>query len=171
MSLSCEHPGRAHLPLTLQGHPCTASILLSGALARWSTLTSTSLPLRGNYSVLFIFPELAQDFQTLDRTKCQGLLSSSEWVLFCSLCIPVIKHLPYCSKVYSETVLQLSVYPSRRAVVCFCKDGNQTPNCREQAHHSSNELPALLTPELVFTSVSQLDTWLLTTPKRYLPKA
>lgn len=132
MSLSCKHPGRAHLPLTLQGHPCTASILLSGALASWSTLTSTSsLPLQGNYSVFFIFPELAQDFQTLDCTKCQGLLSSSEWVLFCSLCIPVIKHLPYCSKMYSETVLQLSVYPSRRAVVCFCSDGNQTPNTVE----------------------------------------
>lgn len=79
-------------------------------------------------SVVFIFPKLAQDFQTVDQTKCQGFLSSSGWVLFCSMCIPVIKHLPYCSKIYSETVLQIPAYRSRRTAVCFCSDENQTQN-------------------------------------------
>lgn len=32
---------------------------------------------------------------------------------------------------YSETVLQIPVHSSRRTVVCFCSDGNQTQNTVE----------------------------------------
>lgn len=137
MSLSCEHPGMGHLPPPFQCHllPSTPNGVLPtrslGMQENPDFNLLLSSPCHLFSSVVFIFPEWAQDSQSLDHTKGQGSLSSSGWVLFRSRCVPIIKHLPCFSKIYSETVFQTPVYSSRRTVVCFCSDGNQTQNIVE----------------------------------------
>lgn len=92
---------------------------------------------------------------------------------FRSRCVPIIKYLPCFSKIYSETVFQTPVYSSRRTVVCFCSDGNQTQNIVEAR---PIELIPWFTP-----SPTLPGSWFyfnikmryleITPPKRYLSKS
>lgn len=65
---------------------------------------------------------------------------------------PIIKHSPYCLKVYSETFLQTPVHPSR-TVVCFHSDENQPKNAVWARPMMLNHWPTPTPTLMIFISM------------------